>query len=329
MRRVTLADVARAAGVAKATASRALSADHPEVGEATRTRIQEIAKELGYQPSRVAQALRTGRFRLIVLHVSPADSGWAGVLSGAMAEAERHGYQVLVRPVGPDGSMPPQDPAELPIDGTILVGPVRTPSGGDRSRPVIVVDEDLVDPEATIVRTANWSAGYQAGRYLMRQERTSVVVLLPHNAASGARARAAGCQSAFAEAGLKFSSDRIVEVGADAHVAVDHGPRFDALFSCSDDLTLAALGSLRRAGRRIPEDVAVVCFGDERTARLAEPSLAAVPRPLPELGARAVQLLVRAIEGAPEPPEVHELPVRLMPGAADDRSAREPADIRP
>ncbi|GAB3960180.1 LacI family DNA-binding transcriptional regulator [Actinoallomurus acanthiterrae] len=324
---MTLADVARAAGVAKATASRALSADHPEVGEATRARIQEIANELGYQPSRVAQALRTGRFRLIVLQVSPADSGWAGVLSGAMAEAERHGYQVLVRPVGPDGSMPPQDPAELPIDGTILVGPVRTPSFGDR--PVIVVDEDLVDPEATIVRTANWSAGHQAGRYLMRQERTSVVVLLPHNAASGARARAAGCQSAFAEAGLKLSSDRILEVGADADVAADPGLRFDALFSCSDDLTLAALGSLRRAGRRIPEDVAVVCFGDERTARLAEPSLAAVPRPLPELGARAVQLLVRAIEGAPEPPEVHELPVRLLPGVADDRSAYEPADVRP
>ncbi|MCB5910033.1 LacI family DNA-binding transcriptional regulator [Streptomyces pinistramenti] len=323
MRRVTLADVARAAGVAKATASRALSADNREVGAATRARIQEIAGEMGYRPSRVAQALRTGRFRLIVLAVPAGEPGWAEVLSGAMAEAERRGYHVLVRPIEADGSLPSQDAAELPVDGLVLVGPGRVSWGEERPRPAVVVDEDLIDPDATIVRTANWNAGHQAGRHLMRQGRNSVVVLVPEDGAGGARARAAGCQSAFAEAGRELSADRILPVGADPREAVDaaigRGLRFDGIFGCTDRITVASLGSLRRAGWRVPEDVAVVCFGDERVAGLADPPLTVIPRPAAGLGARAVQLLARAIEGASEPPEVHELPTRLLVAASSGR----------
>ncbi|WP_345644133.1 LacI family DNA-binding transcriptional regulator [Streptomyces tremellae] len=320
---MTLADVARAAGVAKATASRALSADNPEVGAATRVRIREIAAELGYQPSVVAQALSTGRVRLIVLFVPAAETGWAQVLSGAMAEAEQRGYQVLVRPLGADA---PQDQAGLPVDGAVLVGRARVPAGWDASRPVVIVDEDLSDADATVVRTANWSAGYQAGRHLVEQHRTSAVVLVPHHRAGGAQARAAGCQAAFAEAGAELPSGRVLEAGRDAEpragldAALGRGLRPDGVFACTDETAVAALGSLGRAGLRVPEDVALVCFGDEHLARQAGPSLAVVPRPVAELGARAVQLLVRAIEGAAEPPEVHELPVRLVAGVPQGRS---------
>ncbi|MEW2548287.1 LacI family DNA-binding transcriptional regulator [Streptomyces sp. NPDC047002] len=322
MRRVTLADVARAAGVAKATASRALSADNPEVGAATRVRIREIAAELGYQPSAVAQALSTGRVRLIVLFVPAAEPGWAQVLAGAMAEAERRGYQVLVRPLGADA---PREQSGLPVDGAVLVGPARVPAGWDASRPVVVVDEDLFDAGATVVRTANWSAGYQAGRHLIEQQRRSALVLVPHHRAGGVQARAAGCQAAFAEAGAELPSGRVVEAGRDADpgagldAALGRGVRPDGVFACTDETAVAALGSLGRAGLRVPGDVALVCFGDESLAGQAGPSLAVIPRPAAELGARAVQLLVRAIEGAAEPAEVHELPVRLVPGAPHDR----------
>jgi LacI family transcriptional regulator len=324
MRRVTLADVARAAGVAKATASRALSADHPEVGAATRVRIQEIATELGYQPSRVAQALSTGRVRLIEVFASASEPGWAEVLAGAVAEADRHGYHVMVRPAGPDGSPAPRDPSGLPVDGVLLVGPVRTAPDG--ALPLVAVDEETAPSEATVVRTANWSAGLEAGRHLIARGRTSAAVVMSRGGAGGARARAAGFRAAFAEARLEFPPDRVLQVdaGTDAQAALDAvlERRFvNGLFAAGDESTVAALGALGRTGLRVPEDVEVVCFGDERIARLGGTALTAIPRPASELGARAVQLLVRTIEGPTEAPQVHELPVRLLPGTSADGSS--------
>ena len=71
-KRVSLADVARAAGVGKATASRALSG-REEVGAATRAPVRDIAADMGYQPHRVAQSLRTGRFGVLAVSIRPTD----------------------------------------------------------------------------------------------------------------------------------------------------------------------------------------------------------------------------------------------------------------
>ena len=120
MRRVSLADVARAAGVAKATASRALSQEHRDVGEATRARIQGIAADMGYQPSQVAQALRTGRFQVLGLLIPQAHPDWAELVLGATTEASRRGYDLLIRL--PRSGVALSDQATgLSIDGVIAV----------------------------------------------------------------------------------------------------------------------------------------------------------------------------------------------------------------
>lgn len=155
-RRTSLTDVARAAGVGIATASRALTGS-AEVGAATRARILETAAELGYRPSSAAQALRTGRTRLIELEVF---GELPGALVAFLFEAcEERGYHLLLtRP-----SRPGQGAAPVPaVDARILLDPdagigeeeleeptrvLRIPSLGpaDLASTARAVVDDLVD----------------------------------------------------------------------------------------------------------------------------------------------------------------------------------------
>jgi len=325
MKRVSLADVARAAGVGKATASRALSERSQDVGAATRARIQEIAADLGYRPSKVAQALRTGQLNLIAVVLPPVDWAWGPVLRGATEQAQRQGYQLLVRPAdGVGGPVVSAEVAGFSIDGIVVINPRQVPrqrEGG--ALPAVLVGEDLVDPDSTIVRTANWDAGYQAGRHLVEQGCTAVLVLAPAAGRDGASSRAAGCAAALTAAGLPTGPELVVPVPDDRPEpvadAIGRGVEFDGVFGCTDELAVGALRSLRQAGRTVPDDVAVVAFGDESVARLSEPRLTVVRRPTLELGARAIELVIRAIEGQAEPPEAHELPARLVVGSSTCR----------
>jgi DNA-binding LacI/PurR family transcriptional regulator len=147
MKRVSLADVARAAGVGKATASRALSG-RDEVGEATRARIAEIAASMGYQPHRGAQALRTGRFGVLAISL-PLSEPYAGeLLRGAAAEAGAHGFQLLVDAVGDaigDAEAADARLDAMAVDGVVVVGRAAT----SPAVPSVGLDPAEPDPAAS------------------------------------------------------------------------------------------------------------------------------------------------------------------------------------
>ncbi|WP_285726189.1 LacI family DNA-binding transcriptional regulator [Psychromicrobium xiongbiense] len=122
--RVSLSDVARAAGVALSTASRAMTGNS-EVGAATRARILETAAEMGYRPSLAGQALRAGRTSLIELAVpGPLPEG---LVASIFESCESHGYHLLLtRPSSLSADLAPP-PA---VDGRIVLG-TRNPAESD------------------------------------------------------------------------------------------------------------------------------------------------------------------------------------------------------
>jgi DNA-binding LacI/PurR family transcriptional regulator len=122
VKRVSLSDVARAAGVGKATASRALSG-REEVGAATRARIRDIAADMGYQPHRAAQSLRTGRFGVLALSICPSDSDAGELLRVAAMRSAEWGYQLLIDVrASRDEAVPLARFAGLAVDGVVVVG---------------------------------------------------------------------------------------------------------------------------------------------------------------------------------------------------------------
>lgn len=145
VKRVSLSDVARAAGVAKATASRALSG-REDVGAATRARILDIAADMGYQPHRGAQALRTGRFGVIAVSVPLMDPRAGALIQAAAVRAADSGYQLLVDTERGDPSVPVRLERfdGMSVDGVLVLGAVAAYAGG---LPFLAIDEATREPE--------------------------------------------------------------------------------------------------------------------------------------------------------------------------------------
>ncbi len=328
MARVSLADVARAAGVGKATASRALSSgEHLDVKAETREHVRAVARELGYRPSSTAQALRTGRHGALSVAAPLADwAWWAPMLQGAAREAQALSYRLLVHPVESAMSMRTlsAELENLPVDGLVVV--TSGAAGDDEltslAVPVVYVDDVTDRPGSVTIRSANRDGGQQAGRHLLARGRSSPVVIVPDPELAYVRERVEGLRDALAGAGVSLPPAAVVtskesfEDAEQTSVAIqellDRGARFDSVFAVSDYLAASAIRTLRRAGVDVPGDVSVVGFDDERAARLVDPRLTTVRQPLAELGAFAVRQLVAARSGGRLDPGVHELPVELV-----------------
>jgi LacI family transcriptional regulator len=137
VKRVSLADVARATGLGRATVSRALSG-HEEVGAATRARVLDVAKDMGYQPNGTARALRTGRHQVLALtlatHGPDTGSGHAAqVLALALVAADL-GYRLLVDVVDLAGTSAATALGHLDglgVDGALVLVPQASPGLAD------------------------------------------------------------------------------------------------------------------------------------------------------------------------------------------------------
>lgn len=319
MRRVSLADVAKAAGVAKATASRALSAEQHDVGAATRARIQEVAADLGYRPNRAAQSLRTGRRQLLGAVVPTGTAGWEPILRGAAEQARKRGYHLVLHTVGAgfDGRQLAADLTGLTIDGVLLIGLERSvpaPSREDgQPLPTVLVDEELTHADGTIVRTALWTAGRTAARRLLDEGRTAPAVLIPPGHSASTAALTQGFRDTCAEAGHPVPDRRVRELDPAETVDLRSFLRpVDGLFACTGPLAVTALRALHGMDVAVPRDASVIAYGDGDLLRHAEPPITVLRLPHELLGARAADVLVDTIEQVIAPPVMVELAAELV-----------------
>lgn len=150
VKRVSLADVARATGLGRATVSRALSG-HEEVGAATRARVLDVANDMGYRPHATARALRTGRTHVVAISLatagSPPAAGRAAQLLALVQVAAELGYRVLVDLVdlsgtGAGGAFGHLD--GLGVDGALVVLPDGSSEAGSE---VALAHEVVVGPD--------------------------------------------------------------------------------------------------------------------------------------------------------------------------------------
>lgn len=328
MKKVSLADVASAAGVGKATASRALSASsNADIREQTRAHVRRVAEQLGYRPSRTAQALRTGRHLALSLVVPLESWGWWGpVLQGATAEAHRLGYQLLIHPLHETSGLEStlEELSHLSLDGLVIITPEhfenRQASAIAHELPTVLIDDALDEPPFVTVRADNEGGGAMAAQHLLERGRQHPLIIAPPGHGAFIHDRIRGFHNTLQRAGVQrdiavlVSKEAFDEPGADIHglsaQLQRHAP-FDSIFALTDYLAAPALGALRLAGYRVPEDVAVIGFDDERIARLVDPTLTTIQQPTIQLGALAIRLIV---EGHADPysRQVHTLPVSLI-----------------
>ncbi len=316
MRRVTLSDVSKAAGVGVATVSRALAgADHPDVNPETRKRVRKVAKELGYRPSATARALRTGAYRSLSVVVPDMAWGWwEPVIRSAYQAAAREGYKLLVHPIaGTEGGVAAviRDLVNVPTDGVLVfgsAGDTAVRDAADRiNLPIAIIDDVATDVVLPTIAANNRSGARLAVEHLISQGRRRIAVLRTAEDGEFVRQRLAGYFDAIKAAGIP-RDDRLIVHFAEAmdesvrtwqplHDLLESALGFDGLFCIADFMAAPAIRTLHAAGRAVPRDVSIVGFDDERAAQLLDPPLTTVRQPYEAMGESAVQLLLRSISG--------------------------------
>ncbi|RMB61738.1 LacI family DNA-binding transcriptional regulator [Tessaracoccus antarcticus] len=311
----TLEMVAHHAGVSRATVSRVVN------GAATVDKqmvevVQRSIDALNYVPNRAARSLARRRTQSIALVVPEsaakvfADPFFASVVQGIALELAPTDYTL---------NMIIESEAQAPktrryllggnVDGALVV----SHHTGDHSwaelsdmLPVVFGGRPLVrsDSEHHFVDVDNLRGARIAVQYLIDRGRTHVATIAGPQDMPPGLDRLTGWAQVLAEAGLQPGPVAYGDFTADSGAAamrtlLEGGEPIDAVFVANDQMALGAYPVLREAGRRIPDDVAVVGFDDSYFSASTDPPLTTVHQPLVEMGAEMARVLVNLIEGRP------------------------------
>jgi len=313
----TLEDVARVAGVSRATVSRVVNGKRrvaPQIQEVVRRAVAEV----GYVPNLAARSLvtrRTGVVAVVVSGSDDADAGGSIDFSDPFFGRVVGGILRALRPRGVDPVLmlaeTDEDRARVlstlhhgNADGALLVS-----TRPDDPLPAMLVDARMsavvfARPThalpVSFVDVANRDGGALAADHLVERGRRHVVAISGPLAVQAAADRLAGFRDAMARHGHAWVP---VEAGNFTHASgvaamerlLDAEPELDAVFAANDLMALGAMAALHARGRSVPEDVSVVGFDDSAVGALARPALTTVRQPIEEMAAEMARILLEQV----------------------------------
>ncbi len=336
MAHATIRDVARAASVSVASASRALNG-HSSVLPATRTRILDAARELAYVPHAGARSLSTARAHAIGV-VLPDLHGeyFSELVRGMVAAARARGFQLLLSNMHAD---PAQAAVALGamrgrVDGLVIMAPDLAAdalaASLPRGLPVVLVNAPAIAVHPSL-DVENRAAATAMVRYLVETGRRRIAHIAGPMVNREAVARRDGFLAAVAEAGVSEAArvfdgdfDEAAGTAVGRHLAAEPALA-DAVFAANDNMAIGCLLALRDAGIGVPDRIAVAGFDDIPAARYITPALTTMRVDIADLGGRAMERLLQAIAGEPGPQHqtLHpELVIRASTGLANARHTR-------
>jgi LacI family transcriptional regulator len=323
---VSIKTVAALAGVSFQTASKVLIGKG-NVSVGTRHRIVAAAAQLGYVPNAVARGLVTRSTRTIgVIASDLSDYVLAQFVVGAEREARRQGHVIIIGTVdaeGVEGERYVRTLVERRVDGILLAAPEleRQPGIAESLSAAIPTVSIHAVPGATVtlVGSNHAETGLLATRHLLGHGHQAIGTIVGPLTRRVVHSRLRGYQQALAEAGLATderlleSADWGVEGGYEAaQRLLARARHLTAIFVQNDTMAIGALSALHEAGRRVPDDCAIVGCDNIPAARRTIPPLTTIHIPFYETGAVAIRLLLDRI-AAPEPePGRVLLPVHLI-----------------
>ena len=318
--RPTLETVAALAGVSRATASRVVNGStsvSPDIREA----VLRAVRTLGYVPNRVARGLVTHRMDAYALVLTASagrmfaeDPFFATLVHGALQELDAAGKELILQVAG---SRPSQDRITDyalggHVDGVMVVstgGPGELPRTLARKGvPVVVNGRPLGRSAVPYVDVANADGARRAVRRLVDSGRRQIATVAGPSNAPGAVDRLAGYRAELHDAGRRpmvaaGNGTRASGGAAMRRLLAEH-PGLDAVFVASDLMAHGAVRELRTAGRRVPDDVAVIGFDDTEVARYTDPPLTTVHLPIGDIGRTMARQVLRLAGGEPVEPGV-------------------------
>lgn len=327
---LNLEDIARLSGVSRSTVSRVIN-DSPNVREETRDRVMKVIREHNFSPNIAARSLVTQRTQTIGMYVPYfvsdlfSDPYFPTLLQAVTTYANEQDYNVMLWLRGENTSATQLHQRVLDnraIDGLILASAPREDTLLDEliERGLTFVFNgrpwrytDVVN----YVDSANYQGAQQAVEHLARLGHTRIATITGRLDISSGFDRLEGYRDTLRRMGLPID-ENLIYMGdftdnsgyLGMRTLLQHEP--DAVFIASDRMALAALRALREAGKRVPDDIALVGFDDMPFATMAEPQLTTVRQSVQRLGHLATEGLLGLLEEKITPPYQVSLPTQLV-----------------
>lgn len=311
LHQMTIKDIAKILNISASTVSRALK-DHPDISAETKQAVRRVAESVNYRPNALALSLRKAKTNIIgVLVPEMTHHFFSSVLSGMDETAFGRGYTTMVcqsseRADREKASL--QTLIDSRVDGILLSVSKSTTDNTFLNQivadgmPVVMYDRTLDGVDVSRVTTDDYRGAYQAVQLMTRHGRKKIAILCGDTGLMVSDHRLEGYEAALRDADIAPSPDLVIDADTPEKLMANSGKlmaianEIDGLFAINDSTAVTAMKMLRNAGRRIPEDIEVVGFGDDPVAAIVEPSLTSIEQNGYEMGRLATNLLIDQIE---------------------------------
>lgn len=323
--RVTISDVARAAGVSVATVSKVVNRRYG-IAPATSERVLAVIDELGYESSLVASSLRRKSTGVVGVLVAEFEPYSAELLKGISAALSGTGYELLAHAGSTDGARQAgwerrslSRLGRTLIDGAIVVTP-STVISDDAGIPVVAVDPHTGPEGPATIDSDNIHGARSAVEHLISLGHTRIGFMGGRPDLRSAQLREQGYRDALAAAGIAVD-ERLMRVGG-YHPDLTEGPARDllslpaserptAVFAANDISAIRVITVAQELGLEVPGDLSVVGYDNVPDAANCTPPLTTVAQPLHEMGGTAMRMLLAMLAGTSGERHV-QLPTELV-----------------
>lgn len=305
----TIEDVAKLAGVSVATVSRVLN-NSDIVSKEKKEKVLEVASQLNYQPNISGRNLRRSEAKMVLVVCAFVLDD---VLLGIQDAAKRLGYDVIVSCTG--GIQDVSDSLKFlqngMVDGVIFMNMIfkaEELSGINKQYPVVQCCEYIDMSNSYFVATNDEKAAYDMVCHLIEQGKKKIAFVAydgdPNQGTSFSNERERGYRRALIEHGLmanplyRFSGDICVATGVEiAELCLKMEDRPDAIFCVQDMIAIGCQNALKKAGVKIPEEIAIAGFDNLEICEICDPPLTTIGQPFYEIGKETMNMLVMLIKG--------------------------------
>lgn len=311
--RITMDEIAKLAGVSKATVSRVLNDSECGVGEQTRVRVKKIAEELGYSVEQTEKKKNVSFTRYIALILPDITNPFFADLAKSVEQSlRRKGYSLVLANTDFSEDNEAAQIRELMVkrlEGILLVpSGIRAREEHDLPRryqiPMVLMDRKLEGiSDIPGVYSNNEYASVISCEHLIRKGARDIVFISGPLNVSTSIERFEGYRAVLAQHSIPFRPEMCrhgsytVESGYNAVLELERsGISYSAILAANDLMALGALKAVREFGYRVPEDVQIIGFDNIEFSQYCEPSLSTMQQPTFDMGAKAVELLTGIIE---------------------------------
>tara|TARA_B100000809_G_scaffold266760_2_gene331318 strand:- start:53144 stop:54307 length:1164 start_codon:yes stop_codon:yes gene_type:complete len=322
-KKTTIKDIANVLGLTPSAVSKALN-NHPRISEKTKVSVQQVAKNLDYQPNYLASALRSGKSNLVGVIIPRANSSFfSAVLESIENVLNREGYNIIISQSYESFEKECRNIDTLlftQVDGIIasLANETKDFSYYEKIKargiPLVLFDRGENDLGVDYIGIDDYESSHMVVDHLVKQNCKRIAHIGGFSHTRIFKNRIRGYRDALEKHRLPLDEDLIFECNLTKkngrrimEELLQHENRPDAVYVAGDYAALGALEYLKENTIKVPEDIAIVGFGNEPFTSLVSPSITTIEQHSLEIGKLTAEAFLRRIKESDTPPVLNKI----------------------